>query len=127
MRRRRKRRSRTTKRIRASSIRKRRPPRLQPRPPPARSSSRVVVLFEENDMKILQTAIAIAAASALLAGCQSMQSSSGPKASAMLEPTKGSSVRGSVTFVEQGSKVRVIAAVSGLRPNGEYGFHVHEA
>jgi superoxide dismutase, Cu-Zn family len=86
----------------------------------------VVVLFQENNMKILQTAIAVAAASALLAGCQSMQDS-GPRANATLEPTKGSTVRGTVTFAERGGKVQVVANVSGLRPNGEYGFHIHEA
>jgi Cu-Zn family superoxide dismutase len=70
--------------------------------------------------------IALAAAVALLAGCQTTTQDA-PKASAMLAPTKGSSVRGAVTFIEAGSKVRVIAAVSGLNPNGEYGFHIHEA
>jgi len=70
--------------------------------------------------------IALGVAAAMLAGCQSMPAN-GPKASAMLEPTKGSSVRGAVTFIEAGAKVRVIAAVSGLKPNGEYGFHIHEA
>lgn len=51
----------------------------------------------------------------------------GPRASATLEPTKGSSVSGSATFVETGGKVRVTANVTGLKPNGEYGFHIHEA
>jgi superoxide dismutase, Cu-Zn family len=66
------------------------------------------------------------AAAALLAGCQSVPSDA-PKANAVLEPTKGSTVRGSVSFVEVGSKVQVAANVSGLKPNGEYGFHIHEA
>ena len=77
-------------------------------------------------MKNLQTTIAVAAAMMFIVGCQSMQSS-GPRASATLEPTKGSTVRGTVTFLEHGSKVHVIANVSGLRPNGEFGFHIHEA
>ncbi len=63
---------------------------------------------------------------ALVAGCQSMQPS-GPRATASLEPTKGSTVRGAASFVQVGDKVRVTASVSGLRPNGEYGFHIHEA
>jgi Cu-Zn family superoxide dismutase len=50
-----------------------------------------------------------------------------PRASATLEPTKGSSVRGTASFVQAGGKVRVTASVSGLKPNGEYGFHIHEA
>ena len=51
----------------------------------------------------------------------------GPRATATLEPTKGSTVRGSATFVQVGDRVRVTANVSGLKPNGEFGFHVHEA
>ena len=53
--------------------------------------------------------------------------SGGAKATANLEPTKGSAVRGTVNFEQRGDKVRVVANVSGLRPNGEFGFHVHEA
>ena len=52
---------------------------------------------------------------------------SGPKATANLEPTKGSNVRGKVDFVQAGSKVKVTANVTGLRPGGEFGFHIHEA
>jgi Cu-Zn family superoxide dismutase len=73
-------------------------------------------------MRIVLTTAAIA----LLAACQSM-SPSGPKASATLEPTKGSTVRGNAIFAQMGDKVRVTASVSGLKPNGEYGFHIHEA
>ena len=67
-----------------------------------------------------------AAAAVLLAACQSIPADA-PKASAVLEPTKGSTVRGNVGFVQIGDKVRVTANVSGLKPNGEYGFHIHEA
>ena len=62
----------------------------------------------------------------LTAGCQSMPANA-PGASASLEPTTGSTVRGSTTFSQVGNKVRVVAQVSGLKPNGEYGFHIHEA
>ena len=51
----------------------------------------------------------------------------GAKASANLQPTKGSTVRGTANFEQRGDKVRVVANVSGLRPNAEFGFHVHEA
>jgi Cu-Zn family superoxide dismutase len=69
------------------------------------------------------------AAVALLAGCETIQSlwSGGEKASANLQPTKGSNVRGTANFVQSGNKVRVTANVSGLQPNGEFGFHIHEA
>jgi Cu-Zn family superoxide dismutase len=70
------------------------------------------------------------AALSLLGGCQSMQdmwSGGGPKASASLQPTKGNNVRGKVDFQQRGEKVRVTANLTGLRPNGEFGFHIHEA
>ena len=60
------------------------------------------------------------------AGCQSIPADA-PKAAASLQPTKGSTVRGSANFVQIGDKVRVTANVSGLKPNGQYGFHIHEA
>ena len=63
---------------------------------------------------------------ALTAGCQSIPADA-PRASASLQPTKGSTVRGTVNFVQIGDKVRVTASVSGLKPSGEYGFHIHEA
>ena len=69
---------------------------------------------------------AVIATAALLAACQSMPTD-GPKATATLEPTKGNKVRGNVTFMEHSGKVHVIANVTGLNPNGEYGFHIHEA
>jgi len=69
------------------------------------------------------------AAVALLAGCETVQSmwGGGPRATANLQPTKGSTVRGTANFEQRGDKVRVVANVSGLRPNSEFGFHVHEA
>jgi Cu-Zn family superoxide dismutase len=46
-------------------------------------------------------------------------------ATAVLEPTEGNVVSGSVTFTEIDGKVRVHAEISGLTP-GKHGFHVHE-
>ena len=66
------------------------------------------------------------AALALAAGCQTVPSDA-PKASASLQPTKGNSVRGTVNFVQIGDRVRVTANVSGMKPNSEVGFHIHEA
>ena len=76
-------------------------------------------------MKRIHALLALSTA-ALLAACQSIPSDA-PRASATLEPTKGSTVRGSASFAQFGGKVRVTANVSGLKPNGEYGFHIHEA
>ena len=50
----------------------------------------------------------------------------GPTASAKLLPTKGNQATGTVTFTQKGDKVTVKANVTGLKPNGEHGFHVHE-
>ena len=73
--------------------------------------------------------VVLLAAVTLLAGCDTMKGwmGGGPKATATLEPTKGSTVRGTVNFEQRGDKVRVTANITGLRPNGEFGFHIHEA
>ena len=63
---------------------------------------------------------------AFAAGCQTLPHNA-PRATANLAPTTGSTVRGTASFVQVGGKVRLTANVSGLRPNGEFGFHVHEA
>ncbi len=73
----------------------------------------------------MKTILAVAVI-ALLAGCRSIPSDS-PRATASLQPTKGHNVRGTVNFVQLGDKVRVTANLSGLGPNGEFGFHIHEA
>jgi Cu-Zn family superoxide dismutase len=57
----------------------------------------------------------------------SSMTSSGPKATAVLEPTKGNNVKGTVNFVQSGDRVRVSGTVSGLKPSSEVGFHIHEA
>lgn len=73
--------------------------------------------------------VAILIAAAALGGCETVKGwwGGGPKATASLEPTKGSTVRGTANFEQRGDKVRVSANVSGLRPNAEFGFHIHEA
>jgi superoxide dismutase, Cu-Zn family len=47
------------------------------------------------------------------------------KAVAVLHPTAGNNVSGTVTFTEEADGVRVQADISGLTP-GKHGFHVHE-
>jgi superoxide dismutase, Cu-Zn family len=47
------------------------------------------------------------------------------RAVAVINPTKGNSVHGKVTFEEQTDGIRVVANLSGLIP-GKHGFHVHE-
>lgn len=51
----------------------------------------------------------------------------GRMAMASLGPTQGNAVRGLVVFHQMADgQVMVHARVSGLKPNGEHGFHVHE-
>jgi Cu-Zn family superoxide dismutase len=74
-------------------------------------------------MKLL---IALIGAMTLVA-CQSNPfQSSGKQARANLEAKSGSKVAGQVDFAEQGNKTRVSVKVSGLKPNSQHGFHVHE-
>jgi Cu-Zn family superoxide dismutase len=56
---------------------------------------------------------------------QKGDASSITKAVAVLFPTKGSEVKGRVTFTQDGSTIHVHAEISSLTP-GEHGFHIHE-
>ena len=73
----------------------------------------------------MRTLIVLTAA-ALVSGCAMMGAGEGVRATASLQPTKGNSTRGTVTFVQQGERVLVTTDISGLKPNAEHGFHVHE-
>ena len=77
-------------------------------------------------MKLFATLTALTTA-VLLAACGSMgMSHAGPKATAMLEPTRGNTAAGVVSFEQQGDHVMVTAKISGLKPNQEHGMHAHE-
>ncbi len=69
--------------------------------------------------------ILVAALAAALAGCATTPMDTAV-ATAQLEPTRGSTATGTVTFAERMGKVHVTADVSGLAPNREHGFHIHE-
>jgi Cu-Zn family superoxide dismutase len=64
------------------------------------------------------------AAALLAASCATAPTA--PYVVATLEPTRGNTASGTVWFSQQGSEVRVRGSVSGLKPNQEHGFHVHE-
>ena len=74
----------------------------------------------------MKRTIAMAAAAAALAACQSTPDEP-PRATAALQPTKGSKAFGEATFEQAGDKVRVVVFAQGLKPNAEHGFHIHEA
>ena len=75
----------------------------------------------------MKNTVSIISIALLAAGCASMGGApEGLRASASLAPTKGNATSGTVTFVQAGDVVRVSGTVSGLKPNAEHGFHVHE-
>jgi len=47
-------------------------------------------------------------------------------AAAVLEPTEGNQVTGTVNFLEAPDGIRVRATIEGLEPNTTHGFHIHE-
>lgn len=70
--------------------------------------------------------ISIAAAAALLAGCQTTPQDEGLRATAALQSTKGSKAFAEATFEQVGDKVRVVVFAQGLKPDQQHGFHIHE-
>ena len=64
-------------------------------------------------------------ASMMAVAVVSAQAESVTKAIAVLSPTKGSSVSGTVTFTKVDGGVKIVADVAGLTP-GQHGFHIHE-
>ena len=65
-----------------------------------------------------------------LAGCTTITAplpSAAPDAEVRLAPTTGSQVHASVAFRQQpGQRIAVEVQATGLKPNQEHGFHVHE-
>jgi Cu-Zn family superoxide dismutase len=79
----------------------------------------------------MQVRITLAALAALaiippLAGCAGMTQASGPTATVKLEPTRGNTTAGTVTFQQQGDQVTVLVKVEGLKAGQEHGFHIHD-
>ena len=72
----------------------------------------------------------IAAMALLTAGCAApppdKPAAEPTVALALLNPASGTQANGIVRFRQEGELVRVKARVSGLQPNREHGFHVHE-
>lgn len=77
---------------------------------------------------ILMTCVLAAAACAHSESAQKTEAAAAPpapKAEAVLEPTSGNQVQGTVTFTQVADGVLIRADVTGLTP-GNHGFHVHE-
>jgi Cu-Zn family superoxide dismutase len=71
------------------------------------------------------TKIAAAATVILLTACASAPVEP-QRATAQLQPTKGSKTFGEATFEEVSGKVHVAIYVQGLKPGQEHGLHIHE-
>ena len=63
---------------------------------------------------------------AAVAGCKSLPEEP-LRATAALQPTKGSKAAGEATFEQLGDKVHVSVLAQGLKPGQAHGFHIHEA
>ena len=48
------------------------------------------------------------------------------EAAAQIAPTQGNTVTGSVALAQSGEGVHITGSVQGLKPNADFGFHVHE-
>ena len=68
---------------------------------------------------------AAAAAVVLLGACASAPVEP-LRATAQLQPTKGSKTIGEATFEQVGEKVHVVVYVQGLKPGQDHGLHIHE-
>ncbi len=78
-------------------------------------------------------------AASLLSGCGQRDRAAAPQdssagsttnpstmASVQLVPTQGNTASGSLTLTTSDSAVQLSGTLSGLAPNGEFGFHIHE-
>jgi len=70
--------------------------------------------------------LCLCATAAVCGGCASMGLMPKTSAVANLEPTTGNTAKGTVTFTQDGDVVHVRADLSGLKPDAEHGFHIHE-
>ncbi len=68
--------------------------------------------------------IVLLSACAVLASCANYDM--GPTASVQLEPTRGNAAKGELHFMQRGNTVKVMGKISGLKPNAEHGFHIHD-
>ena len=62
---------------------------------------------------------------AVVLGAATLYAAEVNKAMALVRPTKGNAVTGTVTFTKTDDGVRVVVDLEGLTP-GEHGFHIHE-
>jgi Cu-Zn family superoxide dismutase len=79
----------------------------------------------------LRNTLPLIGVACLLAACaspieQASRAGPGPRASATIEPTRGNAAAGTVNFEARGERTWVDVKLTGLKPNAEHGFHIHE-
>ncbi len=78
-----------------------------------------------NSLLTLATATLFAVAASTVLAEDPKPTPPAEKAVAILAPTKGSEVKGTITFTKVAEGIRVEGEVTGLTP-GKHGFHIHE-
>jgi superoxide dismutase, Cu-Zn family len=73
----------------------------------------------------MKCAVAAVLSTVLFAGCETVPPQP-LRATAQLQPTKGSKAFGEATFEQVGGKVRVLVNAQGLGSGREHGLHIHE-
>lgn len=62
----------------------------------------------------------------VVAGCAMTPAAPATSVVAVLQPTRGNAAAGAIWFTQEGPQVLIRGLVSGLAPNQEHGFHIHE-
>jgi Cu-Zn family superoxide dismutase len=75
-------------------------------------------------MKFATATLVSLLGAAAISGCASM-SAPEPIGVAIVKPTLGSNVSGTISFTQIGSQLNIDARIEGLTP-GQHGFHIHE-
>jgi superoxide dismutase, Cu-Zn family len=73
----------------------------------------------------MKTNVFLAVASLCFCAVSAYAADDVQKAIAVMSPTAGSKVSGTVTFTKSGNGVKIVAELNGLTP-GKHGFHIHE-
>ena len=76
--------------------------------------------------RTMRTTIVLATCSMFLVGCSTLFGNHEKRADAQLNPTVGNVTRGIVTFIERSDGVQVTYNISGLPPNSDHAFRIHE-
>lgn len=72
------------------------------------------------------TASAVLLVSCSQPGVTDHRNGAAVRATARLEATRGNAAAGTVAFRQQDASVMVLVSLTGLKPNAEHGFHVHD-